>query len=278
MDNKSIKSLWAVAIGILAASAIPNPAWAGGIAKSEGTHGQDVQESSQFLPGGHAVLGTIQGISREQIKVDIGEVQPRFLPLKEAKEKEMGSLEPGDTLVVVLNEQNLIVDYHPADHPIEHHRIVRGTIAQNLSIGHDKVVIETGDGSQQSHEIVSQARSKLASIPVGVDSVFLIDESNRVADATFASPSAVKEARESFSHKSPLKGAQRKVDGTVVQPLSQNQIIIRTSDGAEERFEVRPLTQEKLAQLQRGQQVVLMVDPSDQVFDVAVPPQPDRTR
>ncbi len=250
---------------------------AGETAANDHARPKDANEQAQFLPGSRAVLGTVQTITGDQIKVDIGEVQPRFLPAKPTREKQQGGVKPGDTLIVVLNDQNLIVDYHPADHPIDQHRILRGKIAQNLSIGHDRVIIETQAGAQEDHGIMSQARSKVASIPVGVDALFLLDESSQVADATFASGAAVKEAQQSVEDKSPLKGAQRRIDGTVVQALKEDHITIRTSKG-EERFQIRPTVQEKIGRLNRGEEVVLLVDPSDQVFDVAIPPQAERAK
>ena len=118
--------------------------------------------------------------------MDVGEVQPRFLPLKPAQEKHFPALENGDNLIIVVNDQNLIVDYHPLDYPSSSHKIVRGEIAQNLSIGQDKVVIKERGGKEQAFDIRSQARSKVAAIPVGTPALFLVDETNKVIDATFS--------------------------------------------------------------------------------------------
>ena len=117
----------------------------------------------------------------------------------------------------------------------------------------------------------SQARSKIASIPVGTPALFLIDETNQVSDGTFANMEAVKEAHKQPEHKSPIKGANRQVDGTVVEPLRANKITIKTGEG-ERPFEVRDIMQGRIAQLQKGESVILLVDNENKVVDIAVPP------
>lgn len=230
------------------------------------------RDDVQFLQGNFPVLGRVEAVTAQQIKVDIGEVQPRYIPLRPAQEKQFKEIRPGDALVIVLNDQNLIVDYHPVEDEQGGHRVINGQIAHDLKIGHDAAVIRTADGREETHEIRSQARSKLASIPVGVDALFLLDETNQIADATFADPQAVQEAKESFRDKSPLKGAQRQVRGTVVQGKADDRITIRTPEGEERQFELRPPAQDKLGRLSEGEPVILLVDPSDKVFDIAMPP------
>lgn len=163
------------------------------------------QNDHQLLQGNREVLGKVEAIISDQIKVDVGEVQPRFLPLQQAKEKHFPSIQLGDNLIIVVNEQNLIVDYHPLDHPSSHHTIIRGTIAGNMPTGHDVVVIKGAEGKEQSFTVRSQVRSKVASIPVGTPAIFLVDETGRVADATFASLTAAKEAHKNPEDKSPSK-------------------------------------------------------------------------
>ena len=50
------------------------------------------------------------------------------------------------------------------------------------------------------------ARSKVASVPVGVDAVFLIDELDKIVDVTYGSLEAVHRAAELWQKKTPLKG------------------------------------------------------------------------
>jgi hypothetical protein len=230
------------------------------------------QGDQQLLQGNQAVLGKVEAVTSDQIKVNIGEVQPRFLPLKQAQEKKFPAIKPGDDLVIIVSEQNLIVDYHPLDHPSGSHKVVRGSIADNMPIGQDMVVIKTEGGKEQSFEVRSQARSKLGAIPVGTPAIFLIDETNKVVDATFASMDAVKEAHKQPEHKSPIKAANRKVDGTVVEPLRADRITIKTGEG-ERPFEVREIIHDKVSKLHKGESVILLVDNENKVVDIAVPPQ-----
>jgi hypothetical protein len=235
-------------------------------------HKQEQADSHQLLQGNRAVLGKVEAVTSEQIKVNIGEVQPRFLPLSQAKEKNFPPIKTGDDLIIVLSGQNLIVDYHPLDYPSSSHTILRGEIAQNLPIGQDRVVIKEAGGKEESFEIRSQARSKIAAIPVGLASVFLLDETGKVIDATFVDINASKQADKQPDLKSPIKGAHRQIDGTVVEPLTADRITIRTGEGSERPFEVRGVIHEKLSNLRKGESVILLVDKDNKVIDVAIPP------
>lgn len=226
-------------------------------------------QSEQLLPGNQTILGKVEAVTSEQIKIDIGEVQPRFLPLKQAQEKNFPTIKPGDDLVIIVNEQNLIVDYHPLDFPSSHN-VVRGKIVGNMPVGHDLVVIKGMDGKEQSFKVRSQVRSKLASIPTGTLALFLLDETNQVTDATFASLSAARDAHKNPDNKSPIKGANRQVDGTVVEPLRADRITLKTYDG-ERPFEVRDVIHDKISRLQKGESVILLVDSENKVVDMAVP-------
>ena len=241
------------------------------LAQATKTEGQ----GEQLLQGSQAVLGKVEAVTSDQIKVNIGEVQPRFLPLKPAQEKKFSEIKTGDDLIIIVNEQNLIVDYHPLDHPSGSHKIVRGAIAGNMPIGQDRVVIKTEDGKEESFAVRSQARSKLAAIPVGAPAIFLIDETNKVADGTFASKESAKNAHKRPEDKSPIKGANRQVDGTVVEPLHADRITIKTGDG-ERPFEVREVMHERISKLRKGESVILLVDNENKVVDIAVPPASSR--
>lgn len=231
----------------------------------------DQKGEQQLLQGNQAVFGRVEAVTSDQIKVNIGEVQPRFLPLKQAEEKNFPEIRPGDDLIIIVNEQNLIVDYHPLDHPSTNHKIVRGIIADAMPVGQERVVIKNKDGKEQSFEVRSQARSKLAAIPVGAPALFLIDETNKVTDAAFANLDAAKEAHKHPKGKSSIKGVDRQVDGTVAEPLHGDRITIKTGDG-ERPFEVREIMQERLSNLRKGESVILLVDDENKVVDIAIPP------
>lgn len=238
---------------------------------------QPHDSDTKALQGERQVIGTVEEIKSNQIRVNTGEVQPRYIPLNQAKEKGLPEINKGDALEITVNDQNLIVDYHVVNQsgqPMSQakHQIVKGQIAQPLVIGHDQAVIRTEEGKELSFVIRSQARSKMASIPVGTEAVFLVDETNKIVDVNFSNKEAIERAGDSFDKKSPLKGAQRRVLGTVVGPMSENQITIRTPDGKEKPYEVRSLIRDKMGKLSKGEAIVLLVDEDNKVVDVAVPP------
>lgn len=239
---------------------------------------QPSDSDTKAFPGQRQIKGTVEEIKGDQLQLNTGEVEPRFIPLKAAREKGLHEIKIGDVIELTVNDQNLLVDYHMVDEsgqPLGHtkHQIVRGQIAQPLVIGHDKALIRTEDGKELNFMIRTQARSKMASTPVGVEAVFMVDETNRIVDVNFANKEATEQAGKRSEQKSSLKGAQQRVLGTVVKPLKENRITIRTRDGQEQFFEVRPLTLDTMAKLTKGEAVVLLVDGDNKVVDVAVPPQ-----
>ena len=228
-------------------------------------------DAEKLLKGNRSVLGKVLAITSDHIKVDIGEVQPRFLPLKQAQQKGFPGITEGDDLIVVLNAENLLVDYHPLEGQASAHTIIRGEIAQNLPVGQEQVVIKSA-GKELSFTIRSQVRSKVAAIPVGVAAVFLIDETNQIADVGLSGRQTGKQAERLTDSMPPIKGAHKQIDGTVTSPLRADRITVRTANGSEKPFEVRELIHSKLAALRKGDAVILLLDTENKVIDVAVPP------
>jgi hypothetical protein len=112
----------------------------------------------------------------------------------------------------------------------------------------------------------------VASIPVGVDAVFLIDELDKIVDVSYGSKEAVHRAAELWEKKTPLKGNLSQIRGVILKPLENNAIAIRTEDGKEHAYEVRPLIQPRLGKLIKGDAVTLLVDEENKVTDVAFVP------
>jgi hypothetical protein len=147
----------------------------------------------QLLPGDRVLLGTVEEVRSDQARINTGEVEPRFIPMNVRKDKKLQELKKGDRVEITVNDQNLLVDVHvPGESG--HHRVIRGQLAEPLETGHDKAVIRTTNGKEESHFVRPVGRSKVASIPVGVDAVFLIDELDKVADVVFADQAAVERA------------------------------------------------------------------------------------
>jgi hypothetical protein len=59
------------------------------------------------------------------------------------------------------------------------------------------------------------------------------------------------------------------VTGVLTQALQENSISIKPNGNGEQRYEVRPLTQEKFKNLSSGQVVVLFIDEENKVTDVS---------
>jgi len=225
----------------------------------------------QLLSGDRVLLGTVEEIRSDQAKINTGEGQPRYIPMNVRKDKGLPELKIGDLVEITVNDQNLLVDVHKVGEA-SHHRVVRGQLAGPMPTGHDKAMIRTADGKEESHLIRPVAKSKVASIPVGADAIFLIDELNKIVDVTMGSVESVHRAAELGQQKSPLKSNLTQIVGVVLKPLADNAISIRTEDGEEHSYQVHPLIQARLATLSKGAAAVLLVDDENKVTDVAFVP------
>jgi hypothetical protein len=225
----------------------------------------------QLHSGDRVLLGTVEEIRSDQAKINIGEGQPRYIPMNVRKDKGLPELTIGDLVEITVNDQNLLVDVHKAGEA-SHHRVVRGQLAGPMPTGHDKAVIRTADGKEESYLIRPVAKSKVASIPVGADVIFLIDELDKIVDVTMGSVESVHRAAELGQQKSPLNSNLTQIVGVVLKPLADNTISIQTEDGKEHSYQVRPLIQPRLATLSKGAAAVLLVDEENKVTDVAFVP------
>ena len=69
-----------------------------------------------LLPGEQIVVGTVQHVKSGVIQVNIGHLEPVFLSLQAAAEKGLTSIQPGDKLKIVINDQDQFIDFHKANH------------------------------------------------------------------------------------------------------------------------------------------------------------------
>ncbi len=222
----------------------------------------------ELLSGDRILLATVEEIRGGQARAHTGEMQPRYLPMNVRKDKGLPELKKGDRVEITVNDQNLIVDIHLVGEK-SHHRILLGELAQPLITGHEKAVIRTEDGKEESHLVRPLARSKVASVSVGAPAVFLIDERQGIADVTYGSAEAVGKAQQLWQKKSPLKASFSRVTGVILKHLDNNTITIQTEEGPEQSYEVRPFIQKNLAKLSKGETVVLFVDDENKVTDVS---------
>jgi hypothetical protein len=177
-------------------------------------------------------------------------------------------LKKGDEVQLAVNDENLVVDYHLLGQEVWH-RIIRGRLAQPLPVGHEWAVIRTDRGKEEAFAVRPLARSKVSAIPINVPAIFLTDEANKIIDATFGSEEALQQQTSAWK-KSPPKAPYRLVEGTLMR--SPGWVMVKTTDGHNQMYEVRPYLQEKLAHASEGMPVILMVDEENKVADLAEPP------
>lgn len=219
-----------------------------------------------LLKGQRIEAGTVVEVLPAQVGVMTDHPRPRYLP------KQPGlSLDIGDKVDLVINAQNAVIDYYPATAKRPTYQIVEGEIAVALEVGHEHAVIDTKEGDTRAFRVKPVVRSKIASIPIGVKAVFLV-ERGTILDGSFASEHAVERAEAQPHEKTPIKGTHRQVAGTLVEPAGDGQVKILTRTGNNERsYAVRSYVMKKLRPLKSGQDVILLVDREDKVIDVAIP-------
>ena len=226
---------------------------------------QVVTEPTQNqLPGNRQVTGRILSIRSNQMEIDIGNVKSLYVPLRPAQVKGQ-TFEVGQPIIVTLNDHNAVVDYH---HPNERsdHQVLHGRLTTPLTVGLDKAVIETKDGTK-TLMVTDRAKGKLAAIPVGVDAYFLADESGQLVDAQLASSEAVRESGQ--NNKARIKGAHEQVKATFKGQGGEGKLKIAEA-GKEREVPFRPPL-EKLDRLKPGQDVVLLMDDQGYVLEIATP-------
>jgi hypothetical protein len=222
------------------------------------------QPTESHLAGNRLVTGRIVSIRGNQIEINIGNVESLYVPLRPAKVKGQ-TFEVGQPIIVTLNDHNAIVDYH---HPNERsdHQVVRGKLSTPLTVGLDKAVIETPEGTR-TFIVNDRAKGKLTTIPVGVEAFFLADETGKLVDAQLASAEAVRES--AHSNKARIKGAHEQVKAVFKGKGGEGKMKI-AEQGQEREVPFRAPLQ-KLDRLKPGQDVVLLMDEQGYVLEIATP-------
>ena len=222
-----------------------------------------------LLPADRVIVGTVEEVRGDQVRVNTDDVEPRYLSSKQAQEKGIWPLEKGDRLQIVVNEQNMVLGYHRVGE-MGLHQIIRGRLAQPLMVAQEWAVIQPEGKTEQTYRVRPLVRSKMAAVPIGLPAVFLIDETSQIMDVVFGSEETLRAGTQDW-YASPPKGINRQLMGTLVKPLVNNQVIIRTDDGREQVMEVRDYLHGKLEKLSIGETVILLLDSENKVADLAVP-------
>ena len=229
----------------------------------------DVTDSN--LPGERFVLGQVDSIRSEWIRINIGQPKLLYAPVKRGKDKGL-QFEAGDPIVVTLNEQNAIVDYHhPTDVP--EHKVIFGQLNTPLTVGLDKAVIGTESGDQTFY-VASHIRAKFESLPLGAPLIFLADERGKLVDVYFRSDQALKGSAK--LNKQPLKGAHRRLPVQYLGKTEDERIRVKVNGQKTEQILGIRSPLDKLDALKAGQDVVLLIDDQNYVIEVATPDVPPR--
>ena len=230
---------------------------------------------AQRIAGDRTVLGVVEIVGSDQARIGTNKGQPRFVPMNVRKEKGLAAFKKGDLVEITVNDQNLLVDVH-LQGELTQHRIVAGQLARPVDTGHDRAVIRTQTDTDASHRVSPATRSKVASIPVGADVLFLLDERGEIVDVTFGNVEAVIHSLALGQRKSPLKGNLSQVDGVIATALLHNSIVIRLVSGHKQAYEARPSIQARLGTLVKGDAETLLLDADNKVTDVAFVPHEQR--
>src|SRR5437899_8878230 len=105
------------------------------------TQAQAAKGNEIVLPDDRLVVGMVEEVGDHEVKVNTGELMPRFLPLKEGRQDQGRPLIKGDLVEIWVNNQDLVVGYHPLD-TLGWHRIIRGSLVQPLAVDQEWAVIK----------------------------------------------------------------------------------------------------------------------------------------
>lgn len=134
-----------------------------------------ILENERFL------LGTVVAIRAQEVQVNTGDLMPRFLSLRQAGDKHRTTPRVGDTLLLVVNDQNNVIQYHLYGQE-EWHLIVNGKLLKPLSREQYWVLIQFQSGQVKTTPIDPDIWNKVAVLPVGTTATFLLDNTHTVID------------------------------------------------------------------------------------------------
>lgn len=222
----------------------------------------EAKVSKGMVKGERTIKGTVTEIAGAQIKVDTGEPQPRYLPLKAGGE-EAASFRKGDAIDIVVNEQNLVVSYQRPGQIST--KVLRGALAQSLPVGQDRAVIRTEEGKELSFYVSPLAKAKLAALQVNEPAEFVLNEQNHIAD--LHSQSSPGDGGQSDIGSTP-KSVHTRLDATVIS-ANETELRVRTADDQEKTYAVRPLIGSQVAGLSKGEDLAIFLDSENYVIDIA---------
>ena len=143
-------------------------------------------EILRLLTGQRMILGIVEEIRSQEVRVNIGDVMPRFLSLKQAEDKYQLPPRVGELLVLVINDQNNVIEYHPYGEDRWHY-LMHGKLLKTLPEGQTWALIQDSNGKVIMTPIDEDAREKITALPLGKDATFLMDASYSIIDVSWDS-------------------------------------------------------------------------------------------
>jgi ribosomal protein L21E len=167
---------------------------------------------TQLLPGHTIVKGTVEEIKGEMIRVNLGDLKTRPLSLKQAQDQGIASLKEGDTVNIIINAENGVVDFYREGNTPKH-RILHGRVAE-IAADVEWAEIIADNGEKVRLGVQSEARSRIKRAYTGAPAMFLLGE-NKILDAVpenvseIQLPAGTEKATGKETTKKPQSGQQR---------------------------------------------------------------------
>ena len=137
----------------------------------------------RLLEDEQLLLGTVEEIRGPEVRVNTGDLMPRYLSFRQAGDKHPTTPRAGDTLLLIVNDQNTVIEYHLFGEG-EWHILVKGKLLKPLPMEQYWALIQFHNGTVKTTPIDAGVWNKVAALPVGTPATFLLDNTHTVIDVT----------------------------------------------------------------------------------------------
>jgi len=148
------------------------------IAYAGDSPGGGSKRSSSTIGQGHRnVIGTISKTTETMLTVETEEGTTRSFTLRSAKSDGITKLQPGDRVLLELDEGNQIIGINDIG---EKHQLVRGEV-----VGIDRVrkivTLKLENGTSQAYGMKEAMAGKMNNIEKGASIMLMVDQRNKLA-------------------------------------------------------------------------------------------------
>ena len=135
----------------------------------------------QLVENERLLLGVVEEIRAQEVRVNTGDLMPRFVSLRQAGDKHRTTPRVGDTLLLIVNDQNNVIQYHLYGED-EWHVLVKGKLLKPVPRDQNWALIQFQNGRVKTTPIDSAVWNKMAALPVGALATFLLDNTHSIID------------------------------------------------------------------------------------------------